>query len=151
MWSALRDLLPPLALTLAVTSQEAISNLGGDPILSWWDRAILIWNSGNGLAFVLFVAVVLLFTGRVVSGRDRDKTIKDWETRYKENDDRWRERYTEQRVRADNAERMMYQMMGLQARVTTVAERAATVAEVAATNLPPPTPLGGTPSVGGTG
>lgn len=118
---------------------EAIASVPGDEIVGFWDRLIIIWNSGNGLAFVLFIALALFFTGRLVSGRDAERRVREWETRYKENDDRWRERFTEQKNRADSSERMLYQLMGTQVRTVTVAERAATAAEVvAATSLSPP-------------
>lgn len=111
---------------------EAVTSIPGDEVLGFWDRLIVIWNSGNGLAFVLFIALALFFTGRLVSGRDAERRVKEWETRYKENDDRWRERFQEQKNRADSSERMLYQLMGTQARTVTVAERAATAAEVVA-------------------
>lgn len=103
---------------------------GGD-VLALWQQFRQGWEAG-GLAFVLFIVVILLFTGRVVSGRDRDRVIKEWEQRYRENDERWKERFLEQKARADTAQQMLYQHLGWASRVTTVAERATAVAEAAA-------------------
>ena len=126
-------------LAALILHVEAVSSTSvpGDDILNLWDRLVVIWSGGNGLAFVLFIGLALFFTGKLTSGREAERRVKDWETRYKENDERWRDRFNEQKARADNSERMLYQLMGVQARTVTVAERAATAAEVvAATSLP---------------
>lgn len=128
---------------------KVAAGVPGDDILNIWDRLISIWNGGNGLAFVLFIGLALFFTGRLFTGRERERLEKaaakldeDWKKRYDENDRRWEKQLDEVRSRSEAQERLLYQMMGMQREVTTVARQATNVAQATVGN-------GGTPQVPG--
>jgi hypothetical protein len=122
-------------------SAVASGNVPGDDVLDLWDRIVVIWAGGNGLAFVLFIALVLFFTGRLFTGRERERLEKqmvkleeDWKKRYDENDRRWERQLEEVKSRSQAQEQLLYQMMGMQREATFVARQATTAAvAVAAT------------------
>jgi hypothetical protein len=125
---------------------EAAVAGGGADFLSLFERVQRAWETG-GLAFIFFIGLALFFTGRIFTGRDRERLEKqmakldaDWKTRYDENDRRWERQLEEVKGRAAAQEGLLYQMMGMQREATNVAKRATTVAQqaTAGTNTLPP-------------
>jgi hypothetical protein len=90
------------------------------------DALLALWGAIEraGVPFLLFLAVVGLFTGQVASRRQTDALLKLQQDRYEENDRRWEERWREQRERADRLEQLLFQQSALSTRVSALAERA---------------------------
>ena len=84
----------------------------------------------GGVPFLLFLAVLGLFTGQVSSSKQADKVLTLQQDRYAENDKRWEERWREEkargdleRARADRLEQLLFQQGALANRVGSLAER----------------------------
>lgn len=86
-----------------------------------------LWHAiqDGGVTFLLFLAVLALFTGQVSSRRQADQLLKMQTDRYAENDARWAERFRDEKARADRMEQLLFQQAAVANRIGAIAERVA--------------------------
>lgn len=110
-----------------------------------WKVAQQGWAAG-GLAFVLFVLVLALFSEELVSGRRHRSTIAEWQARYIENNTQWLKRLEDAERERDLYLQMLFARESTVTRSIKAAETVAVAAQAVVdtavsaipAGLPPP-------------
>lgn len=98
----------------------AVAAVSSTPGLDLWPAI-----ERGGITFMLFLAVVGLFTGQVFSKKQADALLKMQQDRYETDTKRLEQRIQEEKARADRFESLLFQQVALANRVGAVAERVA--------------------------
>lgn len=93
-----------------------------DPFTSGFDAVQKGWAIG-GLSFIFFVAMILLYTERVVSGKRHKAVVAEWSTRYDTDTKSLKTDLAEEKRRGNELLQMLLHQMDSNNRNTSISER----------------------------